>query len=72
VLGAPRGDRLATIRGSVPELVDLPRGCAFAGRCGLTIDACYTKKPPLAVKPGGHAVRCLRLDDIAAKGAVAA
>jgi peptide/nickel transport system ATP-binding protein len=72
VLGAPRGDRLATIRGSVPELVDLPKGCAFAGRCSLTIDACYTKKPPLTAKPSGHTVRCLRIDEIAAKGAVTA
>ena len=27
-------------RGSVPELVDLPPGCPFAGRCRFTIDAC--------------------------------
>ena len=72
VLGAPRTGRLATIRGSVPELVDLPRGCAFAGRCGFTADVCYTTKPPLAMKPSGHAVRCLRLEEIAAQGAVAA
>ncbi|RYZ13033.1 MAG: ABC transporter ATP-binding protein, partial [Comamonadaceae bacterium] len=39
-LGAARGHRLATIRGSVPELVDLPHGCPFAGRCDYTIDAC--------------------------------
>ncbi|QSI32399.1 ATP-binding cassette domain-containing protein [Variovorax sp. RKNM96] len=72
VLGAPRTGRLATIRGSVPELVDLPRGCAFAGRCSFTADMCYTTKPPLAMKPSGHAVRCLRLEDIAAQSAVAA
>ena len=72
VLGAPRTGRLATIRGSVPELVDLPRGCAFAGRCSFTADMCYTTKPPLALKPSGHAVRCLRLEDIAAQSAVPA
>ncbi|MDQ0017118.1 peptide/nickel transport system ATP-binding protein [Variovorax boronicumulans] len=72
VLGAPRTGRLATIRGSVPELVDLPRGCAFAGRCGFTADACYTTKPPLIMAPDGHAVRCLRLEEIAAQDAVAA
>jgi len=72
VLGAPRTGRLATIRGSVPELVDLPRGCAFAGRCSFTADMCYTTKPPLAMKPSGHAVRCLRLEDIAAQSAVPA
>ena len=45
-LGAPRGARLATIRGSVPELVDLPPGCPFAGRCSFTVDACQTTRPP--------------------------
>ncbi|MFN6952131.1 MAG: oligopeptide/dipeptide ABC transporter ATP-binding protein, partial [Albidovulum sp.] len=29
-LGAARGERLQTIPGRVPELVDLPRGCPFA------------------------------------------
>jgi peptide/nickel transport system ATP-binding protein len=72
VLGAPRTGRLATIRGSVPELVDLPRGCAFAGRCSFTADMCYTTKPPLAMKPSGHSVRCLRLEEIAAQSAVPA
>jgi len=70
-LGAPRGVRLATIRGSVPELVDLPKGCPFAGRCSYTIDACHTTRPPPTMLPQDHAVRCIRLDDIAAKVAVA-
>ena len=39
-LGAPRGSRLATIPGRVPELVDLPAGCPFADRCGWVVDAC--------------------------------
>ena len=30
-LGAKKGTRLKTIAGTVPELADLPRGCAFAG-----------------------------------------
>ena len=64
-LGAPRGVRLATIRGSVPELVDLPPGCPFAGRCAFTIDACSTTRPPPVALPHGHQVRCIRLDEIA-------
>ena len=66
VLGAPRGGRLATIRGSVPELVDLPPGCPFAGRCDFTIDACRTTRPPAVELPHDHRVRCLRLDAVAA------
>ncbi len=64
VLGAPRGVRLATIPGSVPELVDLPPGCPFAGRCSYTIDACYATRPPVTLLLGGHEVRCIRLDDL--------
>jgi peptide/nickel transport system ATP-binding protein len=63
-LGAPRGLRLATIPGSVPELVDLPPGCPFAGRCRHTIDACFEVRPPPVALPGEHLVRCIRLDDI--------
>jgi len=63
-LGAPRGTRLATIEGSVPELVDLPPGCPFAGRCRHTIDACSQTPPPPVQLPNGHVVRCLRYDEI--------
>jgi len=69
VLGAPRGGRLATIRGSVPELVDLPPGCPFAGRCRFTIDACHTTPPPPTPLAHGHQVRCIRLDAVAAEAA---
>ena len=67
-LGAPRGVRLATIRGSVPELVDLPPGCPFAGRCSHTLDACFSTRPPAMRLPHDHEVRCLRLEDIRAAG----
>ena len=66
VLGAPRGGRLATIRGSVPELMDLPPGCPFAGRCAFTVDACATLRPPATLLPHDHAVRCIRLDEVRA------
>ncbi|HWI80707.1 ABC transporter ATP-binding protein [Ramlibacter sp.] len=65
-LGAARGRRLATIAGAVPELVDLPPGCPFAGRCGFTIAECHvTPPPPVPIAPG-HQARCLRLDAVAA------
>ena len=66
VIGAPRGVRLATIKGSVPELVDMPPGCPFAGRCSHTVDACQTTRSPATMLPNDHAVRCIRLDEIAA------
>jgi peptide/nickel transport system ATP-binding protein len=61
-LGTPKGQRLSTIPGTVPELVDLPKGCPFAGRCRLTIPQCDAAlPPPLEVGPG-HRARCIRLD----------
>jgi len=68
-LGAPRGGRLATIRGSVPDLVDLPPGCPFAGRCSYTIDPCHTTRPPAEALSPGHLVRCIRLGDIPVEAA---
>ncbi len=62
-IGLPRGTRLATIPGRVPELADLPRGCPFADRCALVVDACRAALPePDEVGPG-HAVRCIRWKD---------
>jgi peptide/nickel transport system ATP-binding protein len=72
-LQSVRGQRLATIPGNVPELVDLPPGCPFAGRCSFTIAACHTTAPPPVEVEPGHHVRCIRLDAVAAaKAQVAA
>jgi peptide/nickel transport system ATP-binding protein len=66
-LHSARGQRLVTIPGTVPELVDLPPGCPFAGRCRLTVPECHvTPPPPVEVGPGHHA-RCIRLDAVAAE-----
>jgi peptide/nickel transport system ATP-binding protein len=64
-LGAPRGQRLATIAGTVPDLVDLPPGCPFAGRCRFTIPDCFTVAPPPYEVDPGHTARCIRLDAVA-------
>jgi peptide/nickel transport system ATP-binding protein len=61
-LGMPRGHRLATIPGRVPDLIDLPSGCGFADRCALAIDNCRTAPPPAVAVAPGHAARCIRLD----------
>jgi len=61
-LGLPRGHRLATIPGRVPELADLPVGCAFAQRCDRVQPDCRPAPPaPVTVGPG-HQARCLHLD----------
>ena len=62
-----RRPRLPTIPGTVPELVDLPAGCPFAGRCAFTADTCHTTvPPPVPVPPGdGHVALCLRPEAMA-------
>jgi peptide/nickel transport system ATP-binding protein len=65
-LRSAKGQRLATIPGTVPELVDLPAGCPFAGRCSFTIPECHVTVPPPAEVHPGHHVRCIRLDAVAA------
>ncbi len=52
--------RLPTIPGRVPELIDMPAGCAFADRCALVIDACRSAQPPDVSVAVGHQARCLR------------
>ena len=58
--------QLPTIAGTVPDLLDLPAGCPFAGRCAFTADMCHTTAPPPTLLADGHTVRCLRLDAIPA------
>jgi peptide/nickel transport system ATP-binding protein len=61
-LGAPRGTRLQTIAGTVPELADIPAGCAFADRCPIAEQRCRNIFPPPVEVGPGHLVRCLRTD----------
>ena len=61
-LGLPRGHRLSTIPGRVPELIDLPAGCGFADRCPLVIADCRRAVPPAIELTPGHTARCIRLD----------
>ncbi|MBR0963904.1 ABC transporter ATP-binding protein [Bradyrhizobium diazoefficiens] len=61
-LGARKGTRLTTIAGTVPELVDLPAGCAFGDRCPLVEDRCRAALPPVVEVGAGHGVRCVRTD----------
>ncbi|MBR0932407.1 ABC transporter ATP-binding protein [Bradyrhizobium jicamae] len=61
-LGAPKGTRLTTIAGTVPELADLPAGCTFADRCGIVEPRCRAALPAVVEVGRSHGVRCLRTD----------
>jgi peptide/nickel transport system ATP-binding protein len=67
-----KSQRLATIPGTVPELVDLPPGCPFAGRCAFTIPECHVTVPPPYEVDDGHHARCIRLDAVVASRKTAA
>ena len=61
-LETPRDARLNVIRGSVPNLANLPSGCAFAARCPHVFARCRVEVPsllPVADQSGGtHLSRC--------------
>ncbi len=55
-------DELATIPGSVPNLIELPDGCRFAPRCGARVEhgnvLAERVHPELRPVTDGHVVRC--------------
>ena len=51
-------DRLETISGTVPNILDLPVGCKFCTRCDLVEERCHTDEPPLVELLPDHFVRC--------------
>lgn len=51
-------ERLYTIRGMVPNLLDLPKGCRFCPRCDRAMKICTEREPELAEVAAGHLVRC--------------
>ncbi|MDN3563779.1 ABC transporter ATP-binding protein [Paeniroseomonas aquatica] len=59
--------RLASIEGTVPDLLKPPEGCRFAPRCPFRAADC-ARQPPLAEVAPGHASACWRapLDQVLA------
>lgn len=47
------------IPGNVPDLADLPSGCAFAPRCPLVRDECWQVDLRLRAVTPGHYARCI-------------
>jgi peptide/nickel transport system ATP-binding protein len=63
--GAKPTARLAEIPGTVPSLVRLPPGCAFAPRCPLALERCRAEYPPLEQFGGNHWAACWRAHEMA-------
>ena len=50
--------RLRQIPGTVPDIRNLPRGCAFRARCPRAGAICAEVEPVLAAQPGGNSAAC--------------
>ncbi|PNH85694.1 dipeptide/oligopeptide/nickel ABC transporter permease/ATP-binding protein [Arthrobacter sp. AFG20] len=61
-------DRLATIKGQVPQPKDWPAGCRFAARCQFAGSACTTPVPLLPSGSEDGEVRCVKADELAVEG----
>ncbi len=46
------------IKGEVPNLINTPRGCLFAGRCEHCMKKCHEISPSLLTVAPGHQVAC--------------
>ena len=51
-------ERLYNIRGMVPSMLHLPKGCRFCPRCQYSIAKCFEEEPQLYETSEGHFVRC--------------
>jgi len=54
-----KGERLAAIPGSPPDLSNLPKGCAFAPRCKAVQPICESAVPEESSVGSGHRARCV-------------
>jgi peptide/nickel transport system ATP-binding protein len=55
---AEAGERLYSIPGLPPDLVNPPAGCRFAARCRYVTDRCRAEEPSLTAEVAGHQFRC--------------
>ncbi len=53
-----RPERLRTIPGQPPVLMEPPRSCPFAPRCAHAFDRCVKENPPLMDMAPGHRAAC--------------
>jgi oligopeptide transport system ATP-binding protein len=53
-----REDRLYSIRGAPPSLIDPPHGCRFRSRCDFAQEVCRTDTPPPRELTDGHWSAC--------------
>lgn len=57
-LQTKKGEKLKTIKGSVPNLFNRTAACNFENRCAYAEEICRQKKPPLEKELSGAKVAC--------------
>jgi oligopeptide/dipeptide ABC transporter ATP-binding protein len=57
-------ERLNSVRGAPPSLINLPKGCRFASRCDFAQDICREALPILHQSQEGQRVACHRADEL--------
>jgi len=53
-----REEKLSSIEGLPPDLIDLPSGCPFEARCVYAIEKCRTERPELEPVAPRHRIAC--------------
>ena len=59
--------RLVPIKGAPLSLLESPIGCSFTSRCDYALEGVCDVEVPALVSTGGHAVRCLRSEELASQ-----
>jgi oligopeptide transport system ATP-binding protein len=63
-LDEPVREKLYSIQGEPPDLVDLPEGCPFATRCSYAGERCWHETPLLEPIQPGHLVACWKKEQV--------
>lgn len=63
-IDAKKRERLSSIEGLPPDLLQEPDHCPFAPRCPFVIEKCWEENPPLLPVSPGHGSACWRWEDV--------
>ena len=64
-LDNPIQQRLLSIDGEIPDLYNLPAGCAFQPRCQWAVERCSADEPTLFTAGEGHTSACWEWEKVA-------
>jgi oligopeptide transport system ATP-binding protein len=64
-LDSEKGTPLSPIAGEIPDLTNLPPGCAFSPRCRWAVDKCSVENPELEAISDGRQVACFEHNSVA-------